>query len=78
MAIILVRYTDIERWKKTGERVLVYGRRKTGKTFFLKNFTSYDEYFFVKRDGEILDLKSMKTISYEYLKDLLIREKKKE
>jgi hypothetical protein len=23
MAIILVRYTDIERWKKTGKRVLV-------------------------------------------------------
>jgi len=77
MAIILVRYTDIERWKKTGKRVLVYGRRKTGKTFFLKNFTSYDEYFFVKRDGEILDLKNMKTISYEYLKDLLIREREK-
>ena len=34
--------------------ILLYGRRKVGKTFLIKNFLEYDSYFMVKRDGEIL------------------------
>ena len=74
MRNILIRYTDIERWKDTGRRVLVYGRRKVGKSFFIKNFTEWDEFFHVKRDGTLVDLKSMREISYEYLKDYLLKE----
>ncbi|MGC9079996.1 MAG: hypothetical protein ACP5G1_04630 [Nanopusillaceae archaeon] len=74
---IVIRYHDIERWKKVGKRVLVYGRRKTGNSFFIKNFTNYDEYFFVKRDRGIIDIKNNREISYDYLKDLILREKDK-
>ncbi len=34
--------------------ILLYGRRKVGKTFLIKNFLKYDSYFRVKRDGKIL------------------------
>ncbi len=77
MENILIRNTDIKRWKKVGRRVLVYGRRKTGKTFFIKNFTKWDEFFFVKRQGGIVDVKNLREISYEYLKDILLKEKGK-
>ncbi|PSO03898.1 hypothetical protein B9Q13_06125 [Candidatus Marsarchaeota G2 archaeon ECH_B_SAG-G16] len=53
--------------------MLVYGRRKSGKSFFVKNFTSWDEYFFVKRDGGILDTRRMQEISYEFLKEYMLR-----
>jgi len=33
--------------------VLLYGRRKVGKTFLIKNFLDYDVYFKVGRDGKI-------------------------
>ena len=75
MQKILIRNIDIDRWKKTGDRVIVYGRRKTGKTFFVSKFTEWNEFFFVKRDGGIFDLKNFKEISYDYLKDLLLKER---
>lgn len=34
--------------------VLIYGRRKVGKTFLIKNFLEYDVFFRVNRDGSIL------------------------
>lgn len=36
-----------------GPWVLVYGRRKTGKTYFIRNYTEYDKYFYVTRSREI-------------------------
>jgi len=51
--IRLIRFSDIERWKNIGRWVLVYGRRKTGKSFFIRNFIDYDSYFFVSRNREI-------------------------
>ncbi|OGJ18342.1 hypothetical protein A3K73_00905 [Candidatus Pacearchaeota archaeon RBG_13_36_9] len=48
--------------------VILYGRRKTGKTFLVKNFIKFDEYFFVKRDRTIID---KKTLSYETFMELL-------
>lgn len=75
MKKILIRKIDLKRWEKVGRRVLVYGRRKVGKSFFVRNFTRWDDYFFVKRDGGIIDLEKGKEISYEYLKDLLLRER---
>lgn len=41
---------DIEKEKSW---LLVYGRRKTGKTFLLRNFCRLDGYFLVKRDLSI-------------------------
>jgi alpha-D-ribose 1-methylphosphonate 5-triphosphate synthase subunit PhnL len=40
MVIIIPRVDDFELWKKTGRCVLVYGKRKTGKSLFIRNFTS--------------------------------------
>jgi AAA+ ATPase superfamily predicted ATPase len=33
--------------------VLVFGRRKTGKTYLLRNFTKWDRYFLVRKDGSV-------------------------
>ena len=53
--IRLIRYKELQRWKKRGRWVLVYGRRKTGKSFFISNFTRWDKYFFIGRSGEIFE-----------------------
>lgn len=47
---------------------MLYGRRKTGKTFLVKNFVKSDKYFFVKRDRTIINEKA---ISYETFTELL-------
>lgn len=51
--ISITRFRDIDRWRLTGPWVLVYGRRKTGKTYFVKNHAKYDKYFFVSRSRDI-------------------------
>ncbi len=53
--------------------VLVYGRRKTGKTFLCTRFKEHDEYFFVKRDRSIIELKSMTEMVYSTFREILIR-----
>ncbi|WP_457754501.1 ATPase [Thermococcus sp.] len=35
---------------------MLYGRRKTGKTFLVERFLDYDEFFFVNKDGTIHDI----------------------
>ncbi len=72
---IVERHVDLERWRRVGDKVLVCGRRKVGKSFFIKNYTRWDNYFFVKRDGGIIDLKSRRELSRETLYELLLREK---
>lgn len=47
---------------------LVYGRRKTGKSFLIKNFVRWNDYFFIKRDRTILY--GTKTLSYETFTEL--------
>lgn len=42
---------------------LVYGRRKTGKTFMVRNSVLWDRYFFIRRDRTISD--DSGTLSYE-------------
>lgn len=53
--------------------VFVFGRRKTGKSFLVKNFINWDEYFFVKRDKTILSEKEGE-LSYDTLINILKRE----
>ncbi|MGC8691389.1 MAG: hypothetical protein ACP5SP_08165, partial [Caldisericum sp.] len=43
----------------------VYGRRKTGKSFLIKNFTKYDRFFFVNRDSTVLDEESRENYTWE-------------
>ena len=75
--IIIKRERDLLRWKDKGW-ILVYGRRKTGKSFFVKNWVRYDEYFFVQRNGSIFD-QNMQKITMDslmyYLKKELGRKK---
>jgi len=48
--IIVNRITDKKRIEKLKPPILIYGRRKTGKTFFAKEFFSDAYYFFVRRN----------------------------
>jgi len=81
MAIILIMIIErreaevIRGLLKTKKWVLVYGRRKTGKTFLIQNFITFDEYFFAKKDRTIISQKGgeQKTISYETFLELLQR-----
>ncbi len=72
MTNILIRNIDLERWKKVGRRVLVYGRRKVGKSFFIKNFAKWDRYFHVRRDKGIEDVENNREVSLDYLKDIIV------
>ena len=51
--IIVNRITDKKRIEKLKPPILIYGRRKTGKTFFAKEFFSNAYYFFVRRNRSI-------------------------
>lgn len=61
--IRLIRNEENRRWKKRSKWVFIYGRRKTGKSFFVRNFTEWDKYFFIGRSGEIFEEDNK--ISYE-------------
>jgi len=62
--VILSRKAEMKRIEAGGPWIYICGRRKTGKTFFVKNFLKWDEYFFVRKDSTIFD-KDAKEISYE-------------
>jgi uncharacterized protein len=73
MALLIERPSEVKRINSTRKWILVYGRRKTGKSFLVENFISYDDYFFVKRDRSIISKRDDQIISYESLKELLKR-----
>lgn len=56
---------------------LVYGRRKTGKSFFVENFVSFDKFFFIYRDKSISNIKTNDKINFEELKRYIIENKNK-
>lgn len=76
MGIIIKRGYDLKRFRSLGSWVIIYGRRKTGKTFFVKKFLKWDEYYLVTRDGRIFD-ENFNEVSYEVLKDRMKREKER-
>ena len=51
--MVIVR-KEAEDLKKIKKWLFIFGRRKTGKTFLVKNFLQYDEYFFIKNDKGIM------------------------
>ncbi len=66
MPIIIRRRTLEERWERTSSRRLVYGRRKTGKSFFVREFTEWDKYYLVGRGGYVWDIeKRGRKFTYE-------------
>ena len=64
--ISIIRFSDGERFRNTGRWVLVYGRRKVGKSFFVRSSVEYDRYYFVGRGGLIYEEDSV--LSYETFK----------
>jgi AAA+ ATPase superfamily predicted ATPase len=71
--MMIIERTEVDEIKKIKKWLLIYGRRKTGKTFLVETFLKFDEYFFVKRDRTILSKKDQKEITYETLTSLLER-----
>ncbi|MGC8572373.1 MAG: ATPase [Candidatus Micrarchaeia archaeon] len=63
--IIIPRPSDVDRLNNSGPWKMVYGRRKTGKSFLIKNFTKYDRFFFVNRDSTVLDEESRENYTWE-------------
>jgi hypothetical protein len=53
--ISIIRNKELERFKKAGNYILVYGRRKTGKSFLIKNYINWDKFYFVGRNNVIYD-----------------------
>ncbi len=51
---MIIRRREAESINKERTWTLIYGRRKTGKTFILRNFVNHDHYFYVRRDGVTL------------------------
>ncbi|MBO3769801.1 MAG: AAA family ATPase [Thermoproteota archaeon] len=70
--MIIERPEEAKRINELKKWILVYGRRKTGKTFLVANFVNYDEYFFVKTSKSALT-KDGKSISYEAFIEVLKR-----
>jgi len=71
--MIILRPKEVDRIKQIKKWTIVYGRRKTGKTFIIANFIDYNDYFFVKRDKTII-LKDDTKITYETFVEILKRD----
>ncbi len=70
---IIERPEETKRINECKKWVLVYGRRKTGKTFLIQNFVDYDEYYFVKRDKSVFS-KNDKNLNYDTFLELFKRD----
>lgn len=73
LIMIIVRPTETSLVNR-GKWILVYGRRKTGKTYIVENFIKYDEFFFIKRDRTIIEKNMWKEYNYDTFKELLKRD----
>lgn len=51
---MIIERDEAKKINSTKAWTLVYGRRKTGKTFLVQNFVKYDYYFFVRQDKAII------------------------
>ncbi len=72
MSYLTVVRNEIEDLKKIRGWILLYGRRKVGKTFLLRNFIKWDEYITVRRD---LSIRS-EEIEVKNFKDLIVKVEK--
>lgn len=70
--MIMERPEEVDRLNSLDNWTLVYGRRKTGKTFLVKNYVEWDDYFFVKRDRTVLPQKG-EAINYDTFINILRR-----
>ena len=75
--VIVNRITDKKRIEKLKPPILIYGRRKTGKTFFAKEFFSNAYYFFVRRNRSIYFENRNESITYRELTRIIEELKEK-
>lgn len=73
LTMIIERPNEVKRITETRKWCFVYGRRKTGKSYMVENFTSYDDYFFVKRDRTVISKRDSRMIGYEAFLEVLRR-----
>lgn len=71
--MIIQRPSQTKKLREINKWLMVYGRRKTGKSFLVENFIDYDDYFFVKRDRSVISKKDDSLLSYETFLELLKR-----
>jgi len=69
--MIIERPMEAKRIRETPKWTLVYGRRKTGKSFLVERSVPWNEYYFVKQDRTILSKRNNKSISYEAFLEIL-------
>lgn len=48
---MIIQRKEVDLARKAAQRLLIYGRRKVGKTYLSKNFLDHDIYVYVKRGG---------------------------
>lgn len=74
VTLITVTRKEIAKVKDSKGWSLIYGRRKVGKTFLVKNFIKHDLYFLIKRGGgALIEGGPLKRIDdYELLLELII------
>lgn len=72
--IVIIQRKKLTEKIETSEKwVLIYGRRKTGKTYIVENTVSYDDYFFVNRNRTILDKISSQVLDYNTFVAIFLR-----
>ncbi len=54
VTVIVVTRENADKLNQLSNYTLIYGRRKVGKTFLVKNFLEYDHYAIVKRGGGMI------------------------
>ncbi len=70
--VIIKRHSDRKRWKRVAPWRLVYGRRKVGKSFFVKNETEWDNYYFVTRSRTVIKNEEEQLEYKEFLREFKI------
>lgn len=71
--MIIHRPSEEKELKSVGKWTMIYGRRKTGKSFLVQNSIHYDEYFFVNRDRTILSKGKEGQVDYNALIEVVRR-----
>ena len=73
LTMIIERPGEVERLG-AGNWRLVFGRRKTGKSYLVENCTKYDDYFFVGRDRRIIEKVRWTEHGYDGFREILRRD----
>jgi len=72
---LIVPRSEVEKLREVTGWILIYGRRKTGKTFLVRKFLRFDSYYFISRSLEVFSYnKDLELLSYDIFFDRIKRE----